>query len=311
MRDRNAAGAVRLTQGDFSIAQRLGPTDRRRVLRTYAAALGLDSAGLAYRFTGDTAEGEDDCPEDDDDTDAAAEPPDVAPAPTFRWGAAALVGLILAAGAGAGWYALPRPGEPPGEAAPATKLLPAPAIPEASRSAPAGAPSLPDPDEAVAASAAPAQEAQPAEAAPALPVALIAPASVPAAQTPAPENTAPAADPPSAPPSGGEEWRLVLRAKADTWLQVRSRSGQVLLSRTLHEGEVWPVPPEPDLVLSTGNAGGTELVVDGVTAPSIGNPGAVRRNLPLDPDLIRDGKLPAQQKAAASAQPPGEQPASP
>jgi cytoskeleton protein RodZ len=94
-------------------------------------------------------------------------------------------------------------------------------------------------------------------------------------------------------------------------MQVRARTGQVLLSRVLHPGEAWPVPPEPDLVLSTGNAGGTELVVDGVAAPAIGNSGAVRRDLPLDPDTIRDGKLPAQVKAASIAQPSGARPASP
>ena len=46
-------------------------------------------------------------------------------------------------------------------------------------------------------------------------------------------------------------------------------------------------------MLTTGNAGGTDLVVDGVTSPSLGGNGAVRRDLPLDPDLIKDGKLAA------------------
>ena len=34
-----------------------------------------------------------------------------------------------------------------------------------------------------------------------------------------------------------------------------------------------------------------DLVVDGVSTPSLGGSGAVRRDLPLDPDLIKDGKL--------------------
>jgi cytoskeleton protein RodZ len=54
---------------------------------------------------------------------------------------------------------------------------------------------------------------------------------------------------------------------------------------------MWEVPDRPNLLLTTGNAGGTDLVVDGVTAPALGGSGAVRRDLPLDPDLIRDGKL--------------------
>ena len=93
-------------------------------------------------------------------------------------------------------------------------------------------------------------------------------------------------------------------------MQVRERGGPVLLSRVLHPGETWPVPAKADLLLSTGNAGGTELVVDGVAAPAIGNPGAIRRDLPLDADLIRDGKLPAQIQAASAAQPPGARAAS-
>jgi cytoskeleton protein RodZ len=50
--------------------------------------------------------------------------------------------------------------------------------------------------------------------------------------------------------------------------------------------------------MTTGNAGGTEIVVDGATTPALGGNGAVRRDLPLDPDQIKDGKL------AAAAVPP-------
>jgi cytoskeleton protein RodZ len=58
------------------------------------------------------------------------------------------------------------------------------------------------------------------------------------------------------------------------------------------------VPAKGQLLLTTGNAGGTELLVDGVLAPSLGGDGAVRRDLALDPDQIRDGR------AAAAAGPP-------
>jgi hypothetical protein len=39
-------------------------------------------------------------------------------------------------------------------------------------------------------------------------------------------------------------------------------------------------------------------VVDGVVAPSLGGPGVVKRDVPLIPDMIKDGKLPAQIRAA-------------
>jgi cytoskeleton protein RodZ len=76
-----------------------------------------------------------------------------------------------------------------------------------------------------------------------------------------------------------------------------------LLSRVLHAGETWPVPERPNLLLTTGNAGGTDLVVDGATTGPLGGNGAVRRDLVLDPDMIKDGKL-----AGASAQPSGGRP---
>jgi cytoskeleton protein RodZ len=93
------------------------------------------------------------------------------------------------------------------------------------------------------------------------------------------------------PPPPQDQPRIVLRASADAWLQVRDRSGQVLLSRTLHAGETWDVPARSNLLLTTGNAGGTDLLVDGVATGPLGGNGAVRRDLPLDPDQIKDGKL--------------------
>jgi cytoskeleton protein RodZ len=85
--------------------------------------------------------------------------------------------------------------------------------------------------------------------------------------------------------------RIILRAGADSWLMVKDRSGAVLLNRVLKAGETWLVPGRADLLLTTGNAGGTDIVVDGATTPSLGALGAVRRDLVLDPGLIKDGKL--------------------
>jgi cytoskeleton protein RodZ len=98
---------------------------------------------------------------------------------------------------------------------------------------------------------------------------------------------------------------IVLRATSDAWVQVRDRQGHILLNRVLRPGETWTVPPQdpgqPPLLLTTGNAGGTELIVDGKPAPAIGGSGAVKRDLPLDAELIKRGKLPAQIAAAKAA----------
>jgi cytoskeleton protein RodZ len=87
--------------------------------------------------------------------------------------------------------------------------------------------------------------------------------------------------------------RIVLSATADAWMQVRDKSGQVLLNRVLHAGEFWAVPAQPSLVLTTGNAGGTDIMVDGATIPSLGGSGAVRRDIPLDPEFLKSGKAPS------------------
>jgi cytoskeleton protein RodZ len=96
---------------------------------------------------------------------------------------------------------------------------------------------------------------------------------------------------PPVPGGQSDQSRILLRASADAWIQVRDRAGPVLLSRILHPGETWEVPAKPNLLLTTGNAGGTDIVVDGVATPSLGGSGVVRRDVPLDPDLIKDGRL--------------------
>jgi cytoskeleton protein RodZ len=65
----------------------------------------------------------------------------------------------------------------------------------------------------------------------------------------------------------------------------------VLLNRVLRAGETWQVPAKPTLLLTTGNAGGTELVVDGQPTGSLGGDGVVRRDLPLDAEAIKEGRL--------------------
>jgi hypothetical protein len=64
------------------------------------------------------------------------------------------------------------------------------------------------------------------------------------------------------------------------------------------------------LTMTTGNASGTELLVDGAVAPPFVGDRSVLRDLPLDPDTIRDGKLPGQAgaQAAGTTAPGGAKP---
>ena len=120
-----------------------------------------------------------------------------------------------------------------------------------------------------------------------------APAPMP---TPAPAlaSASPAGpEPGSSNAATTEDAHILLRARADSWVEVHDRKGHVLLNRILHSGETWPVPNQPEgapqLLLTTGNAGGTEIVVDGTPAPPLGAVGKVRRNVPLGAALMSGG----------------------
>jgi cytoskeleton protein RodZ len=255
-------------------------------VRTYANALGLDAEEMVRRFRTEAAE-------------FGRRTELVFPVPMpergVPAGAVLLLGMVLAVGAYAGWYRLSGEGRLPAETVTA--------IPE--RLAPLAEQALPPPPTVDASGTAVpkivlADPATPGMLTnPAPPVMAISPSSAAAAQLPfrpsddpamASLSSTPAAVTPAPAPDSN---RVVLHASADAWLMVKDRGGAVVLNRTLKAGETWPVPPRTDLLLTTGNAGGTDILVDGAATPSLGGSGAVRRDLLLDPDQIKDGKLAA------------------
>jgi cytoskeleton protein RodZ len=88
--------------------------------------------------------------------------------------------------------------------------------------------------------------------------------------------------------SGGPS-RVVIRAMADSWLQVGDGRGPALFAQVLRAGDSYHVPDRPGLRFDTGNAGGLEISVDGRPVPSVGPSGSVRRNIPLDADKLVAG----------------------
>jgi len=96
----------------------------------------------------------------------------------------------------------------------------------------------------------------------------------------------------TAPPGGivpaHAQGHVVLRAIADTWIQIRSKkTGKILFSRVLREGEDLPAPDRHGLRMTVGNAGGLEIRIDGRIAPALGAHGQVIRDISLDaPDLF-------------------------
>lgn len=258
-------------------------------VRSYAQAMGLDPDEIGRRFR---AEGH--------EVNRKTELSFPAPVPErgVPAGAVVLVGLVIAIGAYAAWYKVSslRHGDadlsmperlatmadraPPSTASPqVASILPPPSAPVVTPTAPTAAPlSIPS-----AAQAAPVAPPVP------LPVPIPVPVTIhpPPAAEPAPETApAPAAD----------ASRVVLKFRADSYIQVREKQGPVLLNRVMRAGESWPVPTEPHLIMTTGNAGGTDIVVDGITAASLGPSGAVRRDVSLEPTSIKlppGVKLPA------------------
>ncbi len=87
-----------------------------------------------------------------------------------------------------------------------------------------------------------------------------------------------------------EDSRILVRAKLDSWIQVRDdQVDRLLMTRLLRAGDVYRVPDRPGLKLLTGNAGALEILVDGETVPSIGPLGRVRRDVALDAARLREG----------------------
>ena len=237
-------------------------------LRTYASALGLDPNDMTRRFKSEAAV-----------VNQRTELTFPVPVPQrgVPAGAVVLLGIVLAMGAYAGWYRLSGEGKLPAEISTAVPQHLAPLAEQVLQPVhPAAATS---PSQAVSTQVL--AGVSPPVVAP--PVPAISPGSAAAA----------AVTPASVGGARTDVSRILLRANADAWVQVRDRSGSVLLTRILHAGDSWEVPPRPNLLLTTGNAGGTDLVVDGVTMPALGGNGAVKRDLPLDPDVIREGRLAA------------------
>jgi cytoskeleton protein RodZ len=83
--------------------------------------------------------------------------------------------------------------------------------------------------------------------------------------------------------------RIVLRATADSWVQVRNARSDLLFTQVLRAGDSYNVPNQPGLTLLTGTAGGLQVLVDGEAAPSLGPDGAVRRDVDLEPASLLSG----------------------
>ncbi|MBT5049939.1 MAG: DUF4115 domain-containing protein [Rhodospirillaceae bacterium] len=80
--------------------------------------------------------------------------------------------------------------------------------------------------------------------------------------------------------------RVVLRATAISWVELRDVAGKRVFSRLLKKGEIYNVPAQSGITLATGNAGALDILVDGQVISPIGPLGAVRRDVLLEPGAL-------------------------
>jgi len=275
-------------------------------VRTYADYLGLDGTVIAQRFKSESAGLE-------SKADLAFPMP--LPERGMPGGALLLVALIVAACAYAVWYyraagdrvrtagvaevpaqliPLPPPTPAPehgpdtapaGEASPMASGSPPPASIEVATTTPVTA----GPTEPVGAQ--PIMRPAPAGVG-APPVAVQSePARLPA--IPEPPAAAPALDTPRVYGITNGPVRIVIKATADSWIQVRDPSQTVVAMRILKPGESYRVPDRPGLTLATGNAGALDVTVDGRPVAPLG-PVGKRRSAALDPERLMAGTATAE-----------------
>ncbi|MBM3603026.1 MAG: helix-turn-helix domain-containing protein, partial [Alphaproteobacteria bacterium] len=114
--------------------------------------------------------------------------------------------------------------------------------------------------------------------------------------TGAPQNTAVATQ-----PSAAATAALGITVKQNSWIQLRDAKGAVVVAKLLRAGESFAIPNTPGLTpgltMTTGNAGGTMIVVNGQPSPPVGLDNQVVRAIPLDAAPLAEflAKLPAGQ----------------
>lgn len=137
------------------------------------------------------------------------------------------------------------------------------------------------------------------------PPAEAAPAEAPAAEDQIPPEAEVAStgeevveESPPQPADAGQAGKIVVRARLESWIQVTNDKKEVVFSRVLRSGETYTVPEEKGLLLTTGNAGGIEISVNGKKLKSLGTVGLVKRDIPLDAKKLVDGSAFKAVKAA-------------
>lgn len=80
---------------------------------------------------------------------------------------------------------------------------------------------------------------------------------------------------------------MVLTSNTETWVQLMLSNNVSVFSKVMQPGEQHRFVYQPGMVITTGNAGGLTISVDGATAKPLGRDGQVLQNRAIDPDQLR------------------------
>ena len=84
------------------------------------------------------------------------------------------------------------------------------------------------------------------------------------------------------------ELEITVRAISISWIEIIRNDGEEVMAKLMRKGDIYVVDSRDRLYLSTGNAGGLELVFHDGAVQSVGESGEILRDLPLDADRLRN-----------------------
>jgi cytoskeleton protein RodZ len=82
--------------------------------------------------------------------------------------------------------------------------------------------------------------------------------------------------------------RVIIRARGDVRITVKTIDGTTVLNRDLRSGDSYQVPNVPGMVMATDNAGAVELDLDGIALGRAGLPEQILGRISLDPQSLAD-----------------------
>jgi cytoskeleton protein RodZ len=82
--------------------------------------------------------------------------------------------------------------------------------------------------------------------------------------------------------------RVILRARGDVRITVKTADGETVLNRDLKSGDSYQVPNVPGMTMATDNGGDVELDLDGIALGRAGLPEQILGRVSLDPQALAD-----------------------